>query len=284
MLVLIYGGKGWIGKQLICELIKLNIAYVIGKERADNPIEVEKEMRTIKPTHVYSCIGKTHSVAINSSCYLENSETLPENMRDNLYSPVSLAIVTQKLRIHYTYIGTGCIFQYDENHNSENKLGFSEIDVPNFYNANYSLVKAYTDRLMQFFENTLNVRIRMPLTADLTDKRNFLNRLIHFKYIHSVPNSWSVLPELLPILIDMTIKKQTGTINLVNPGIISHNEILTLYKELVDNKFEWLTMENVELNKKKANNMLDTTKLRSLYPNVSNIKDSITNTIRHICN
>ena len=30
-----------------------------------------------------------------------------------------------------------------------------------------------------------------------------------------------------------------GTINLTNPGVISHNEILLLYKEYIDDTFTW---------------------------------------------
>ena len=33
--------------------------------------------------------------------------------------------------------------------------------------------------------------------------------------------------------IDMSCKKVTGTVNLTNPGLVSHNEILEMYKEIV---------------------------------------------------
>ena len=49
----------------------------------------------------------------------------------------------------------------------------------------------------------------------------------------------TVLPELLPITLDMMKNKTIGTINLTNPGVISHNEILELYKKYVDNEFVW---------------------------------------------
>ena len=42
----------------------------------------------------------------------------------------------------------------------------------------------------------------------------------------------TVLPELLPLVLDMMINKTVGTINLTNPGVISHNEILELFKNL----------------------------------------------------
>ena len=89
----------------------------------------------------------------------------------------------------------------------------------------------------------------------------------------------TVLPELLPIALDMMKKKMTGTINLTNPGIISHNEILELYKDIVDSNFRWENFSPEEQAKilaaGRSNNCLDTTKLVSLYPNVTPIKESV---------
>ncbi len=39
--------------------------------------------------------------------------------------------------------------------------------------------------------------------------------------------------------------KTIGTINLTNPGLITHNEILTMYKEIVDPDFRWENL-NIE--------------------------------------
>ena len=89
----------------------------------------------------------------------------------------------------------------------------------------------------------------------------------------------TVLPELLPMAIDMAEKKITGTINLTNPGLISHNEILEMYKEIVDPEFEWKNFSIEEQNEilaaGRSNNFLDTTSLKKLCPNVKNIKDSV---------
>ena len=52
-------------------------------------------------------------------------------------------------------------------------------------------------------------------------------------------NSMSVLPDLLPLVIEMMESKQTGTINLTNPGLISHNEILEMYRKYVNPNFVW---------------------------------------------
>ena len=54
-----------------------------------------------------------------------------------------------------------------------------------------------------------------------------------------------------------------------------------MYKELVKPSFEWTNFSIEEQNKilksKRSNNYLDTSKLVALYPQVSNIKDSIKN-------
>jgi hypothetical protein len=89
----------------------------------------------------------------------------------------------------------------------------------------------------------------------------------------------TVLPELLPLVLDMANKKLTGTINLTNPGLITHNEILEMYREIIDNDFKWenFTIEEQTeiLDAGRSNNYLDTTRLEKLYPNVKNIKDSV---------
>jgi dTDP-glucose 4,6-dehydratase/UDP-glucose 4,6-dehydratase len=89
----------------------------------------------------------------------------------------------------------------------------------------------------------------------------------------------TVLPELLPYVLDMMKKKVTGNMNLTNPGLISHNEILEMYKEIVDPTFRWKNF-SMEAQRKilasdRSNNFLDTTKLETMYPAISNIKDSI---------
>jgi len=211
---------------------------------------------------------------------LEQPGKLKENVRDNLYSPVVLAMLCTKLNIHFTYLGTGCIFEYDQAHPfGEEFDGFTEDSVPNFFGSSYSVVKGYTDRLMHLFhDNVLNLRIRMPITSD-RNSRNFITKITTYKKVCSVPNSMTVLDDIIPIFIDMAEKKVVGTINLTNPGLISHNEILQMYKEIVDPELKWenFTIEEQSqiLAAGRSNNFLDTNRLESLYPNVLSIKDSV---------
>ena len=273
MKVLVYGYQGWIGQQVINELKKQNIYFIEGIQRAENTDDLEKEIVEINPTHIMSFIGRTHGPGYSTIDYLEQPGKIKENVRDNLYSPLTLAILSKKYNIHYTYLGTGCIFEYENN-----KKMFNEEDTPNFFGSGYSVVKGYTDRLMHLFDNVLNIRIRMPIT-NMNNPRNFITKIISYTKICSVENSMTVLPELIPIIIDLAKNKQIGTINLTNPGVITHNEILEMYKEIIDPEFKWenftIEEQNQILASKRSNNYLDTLKLENLYPSVLPIKQAV---------
>jgi dTDP-glucose 4,6-dehydratase/UDP-glucose 4,6-dehydratase len=179
-------------------------------------------------------------------------------------------------------LGTGCIFKFDEDHPfGKEESGFDETSLPNFFGSSYSIVKGYTDRLMHLYnDSVLNLRIRMPITGE-KNGRNFITKITTYQKVCSVPNSMTVLPELLPIVLDMMRNKTTGTMNLTNPGLISHNEILEMYKEIVDPNFTWNNFSQEEQRKilaaDRSNNFLDTTRLETMYPFILNIKESVRN-------
>jgi 3,5-epimerase/4-reductase len=89
----------------------------------------------------------------------------------------------------------------------------------------------------------------------------------------------TVLPELLVYVLDMMKNGTTGTINLTNPGLISHNEILEMYKEIVDPLFTWKNFTQEEQNNillsKRSNNCLDTHLLQTFFPQVKHIRESV---------
>ena len=284
MRILVYGSKGWIGQQFVEILKNSDLEYHCGISRIDNEQDLFKEINDIVPTHIVSFIGRTHGKIgekeYTTIDYLEQEGKLVENIRDNLFSPLILADIARVMDIHYTYLGTGCIFKYDEDHPfGEEVNGFTEISKPNFFGSSYSIVKGYTDRLMSLFSNNvLNVRIRMPITGS-KNGRNFITKITNYEKICSVPNSMTVLPELLPIVLELMKNKITGAINMTNPGLISHNEILQMYKDIVDPSFTWKNFSLEEqrsiLDSDRSNNYLETSRLEYFCPNVSNIKIAV---------
>ena len=287
---LLYGGNGWIGQQVQDLLKSKNIPYQISKERADNETQVEQELMSLKPTHIISTIGRTHGYHNNQLIpnidYLEKPDKLVENVRDNLYGPLTLARLAEKHNIHHTYLGTGCIYTYDKDHpEGDETTGFYEDDIPNFSGSSYSTVKGFTDRLIKNYSTTLNVRIRMPIT-DGKNPRDFIAKILKYEKICNMPNSMSVLPTLLPLMLDMALNKVTGKVNLTNPGLISHNQILEMYKNCVDSDFTWKNFSIEEQDKvllsKRSNNCLDTTKLVDMYPDVPDIKTAVMEIIKNM--
>ncbi len=280
--ILIYGSNGWIGNK-VYKLLEQNQNCQIFKskhraENIENEIEHIKLNDNIYITHVMSFIGRTRGVyneeVINTIDYLEKPDKLVENINDNLYSPVIMALYCKENNIHFTYLGTGCIFNY-ENENFEQT--FNEEFIPNFFGSSYSIVKGYTDKIMHKLP-VFNIRIRMPITNENND-RNFITKIVKYSKICSMPNSMTVLDELIPLMIDLSLKKHIGTVNFTNPGVITHDEILEMYKEIIDPNFTWenftIEEQNKQLLSKRSNNCLDTTLLETLYPSVSNIKDSV---------
>jgi dTDP-4-dehydrorhamnose reductase len=287
MLFLLFGANGWIGNQMIKLLELRNIHVIKATSRADNIEDVRKEFLNNPITHVMSFIGRTHGVynneIISTIDYLEKPGKLKDNLNDNLYSPIILAEICKQYSIHYTYLGTGCIFEY-----GTNNKGFTESDVPNFFGSSYSIVKGYTDRLMHelYNDHVFNVRIRMPIT-DTTNNRNFITKITNYKKVCSVPNSMTVLDDILPIILDCALERKVGTYNCTNPGVITHNEILEMYKEIIDPSFTWenftIDEQNSILASKRSNNYLDTTKLESIAT-IPDIKTSIRNVLLRMKN
>ena len=266
MRILIYGSKGWIGNMIVSKWTELYPSHtIICSETRILPENTDKLKQEIKNAdRVFCCIGRTTGGGIPNIDYLEDH--LDENVRDNLFGPMLLCKLCDSLGVHFSYIGTGCIFS--TNTRDINTYNYTEEDAPDYFGSAYSVVKGYTDSLMKLYSlNTLNLRIRMPVTNDLSPK-NFITKISKFENICSYPNSMTYLPDLIPVMIDMSCKKLSGTYNMVN-GSMSHGEILDLYREIIDNRHTYNLIEedalNTMLKAKRSNNILCNKKLCRSY-------------------
>jgi len=291
MKILIYGHKSFIATEFIEYLNSQNISYLISKIKNINISERQNifdEIKSINPTNCISFIGRTHGIIentlINSIDYLDHNEY--ENIRDNCIAPQILSEICNVLKIHFTYVGTGCIFNYKEKYeltskNIEDVYKFKEEDLPNYFGSTYSIIKGYTEQNLKQYNNVLILRLRMPIISK-KNPRNLITKLLNYKKILSKYNSVSVLPELFPFLIKLMTTKHVGILNFTNPGVISHNDILNIYNKYSEIKVKWDVMEeNSDLSNKRCNNYLDTTKLENLFPDIKNINESIENVIKN---
>lgn len=274
MSILVYGGAtGWIGQKILKSLLDSGETAKAGSSRLQYLGQIEQELDEYKPACVINCAGITGRPNVDW-CEDHQDETILVNVAGNL----NLASACRQRNIHLTIMATGCIYHYDETHPEGSGKGFTEEDEPNFSGSFYSKTKGIVEKILREYENVLVLRLRMPISDDL-NHRNFITKITKYAKVVNIPNSMSVLHELLPIAIDMSKKRRTGVYNFTNPGVISHNEVLALYKEYIDPSFTWNNFSVEEHNKVvkalRSNNELDVTKLLKEYPDLPHISQSI---------
>lgn len=258
MRVLVYGGNGWIGQQF---LRNTEHTVIVGQARPDEYDGAAAEIAAVAPDAVCSFLGRTHGPGASTIDYLEQPGKLYENMRDNFIAPIHLAQICETLRIQFVYLGTGCIYTYDGD-----KRVFSEEDAPNFFGSSYSIIKGFTNTEMARFAHTLHLRIRMPISREVST-RNFIDKLVSYPNICSIPNSMTVLDDMWPILDRMIERRTVGTYNMVNPGLVEHNWVLEQYKAILDPTHTWTSVTYDEqmkfIKSHRSNNELTTAKLEA---------------------
>ena len=125
--------------------------------------------------------------------------------------------------------------------------------------------------LLAVYPSTCTLRVRMPISDDLSP-RNFVTKIVKYDKVVNVPNSMTTLTELLPISLIMAERKLVGIYNFCNPGAISHNEVLDLYKKYIDPTYTYtnftLDEQALILKAGRSNNTLDHTKLCAALPDV----------------
>jgi 3,5-epimerase/4-reductase len=92
-----------------------------------------------------------------------------------------------------------------------------------------------------------------------------VTKISKYERVVDVPNSNTILTDLLPAAVLLADHKDTGIYNFTNPGAISHNEVLTLFKQYVRPDFTWknftLDEQSKVIKAGRSNCKLDTTKL-----------------------
>ena len=271
---LVFGGKtGWIGQKLVALLKEQNHTVFCAESRLENREAIIREIEQIRPQYIINAAGVT-GVPNVDWCESNKQATL----RANILGALNLADIGFLYGIHVTNFGTGCIYEYDAQHQPKTNTGFKETDEPNFQGSFYSRTKVMLDKMLQSYPNVLNLRLRMPVSTDF-HPRNIIVKLSKYKKVINIPNSMTVLDDLLPVAIELALRGRTGNYNFTNPGAISHNELLTLYKKYIDPQFTWenFTVEeqNLILKAARSNNELDVSKLLAEFPGIPSVERSM---------
>ena len=262
---MVFGSTGWIGGQ-ICDLLEAGGHKVHrAAARLENREDCARELDDVKPAFVINAAGVTGRPNVD---WCEDHKE--EVLRTNVIGTMSLVDLCAVRKLHITNFATGCIYSYDEEHPIGGKR-FTEEDVANFHGSFYSHTKALVEDMCRSYDNLLLLRLRMPISDDL-HHRSFVTKISKYAKVVNIPNSMSILAELLPVAVTMTQRGLKGIFNFTNPGAISHNDILELYREHIDPTFWWDNFTEEEQNKilkaGRSNNTLDTTKLEEALPDL----------------
>jgi len=262
---LLFGKNGWIGGKLIELLTQQGKKIYLAESRTYDRGAVLAEVEKYRPTHILNAAGVTGRPNVD---WCEDNKL--ETIRSNVLGTLTIADICALKGIHHLLYATGCIFEYDDVHTIGGKM-FTEEDSANFHGSFYSHTKAMCEDLLKNYPTTCTLRVRMPISDDLSP-RNFITKIVKYDKVVNIPNSMTVLTDLLPISLIMAERNLTGIYNFCNPGAISHNEVLDLYKKYIDPSYTYTNFTVDEqakiLKAGRSNNTLDHTKLVHALPDV----------------
>lgn len=262
---LLFGRNGWIGGKLIELLKEQGKTFYLAESRNYDRAAVLAEVEKYKPTHILNASGVTGRPNVD---WCEDNKL--ETLRTNVVGTMTISDICAERGIHHLLYATGCIFEYDDEHTIGGK-GFTEEESANFHGSFYSHTKALCEDMLRNYPSTCVLRVRMPISDDLSP-RNFITKIVKYDKVVNIPNSMTVLTDLLPISLIMAERGLIGIYNFCNPGAISHNEVLDLYKKYIDPSYSYSNFTVEEQNKilkaKRSNNTLDHTKLVNALPDV----------------
>jgi dTDP-4-dehydrorhamnose reductase len=181
-------------------------------------------------------------------------------LRSNVLGPVVLADACRRRGIHLTHLSSGCVYTGDND-----GRGWSEEDAPTFHGSLYARSKIAAEAALRPYD-ALQLRLRMPISSR-PHPRNLLTKLLRFPSVVSVPNSVTVLDDALPVMATLIERGATGVWNVVNEGEERHDEVLALYRALVDPSVSVVRVEPSVLRERlrvgRSDCLLSTAKLRA---------------------
>lgn len=284
---LVWGGKtGWIGQKVMGLLQHaaggVSSCVHATQVRLQNAADVASELDRFNPTRVVNCAGVTGRPNVDW-CETHQAETTATNV----IGACILAKECAARGIHLTNFSTGCIYEYDAEH-PVGGPGFTETDEPNFTASFYSRTKVHAEKLIHgaWDGHVLTLRVRMPIDSQ-AGPRDFVTKIASYAKVVNVPNSMTVLDDMLPHAITLATRRVTGVLNFVNPGVLSHNEVLELYKEHVNPEFTWTNFSLQEqariIAAPRSNNALDTARLQSalgVHTRLTPLRDALVSALR----
>lgn len=273
--ILIFG-KGQLGNAYKNYLISKGDDVIIAEADIRNINEVEQAIKKATPSVVMNLAAKT---ALD---WCEEEKNRLETFEVNTMGADNIGNICAKKNIYFVHMSSGCIY-----HSDNLDQVYKESDLPS-PRAFYSWTKVWAENLLNSrtkFEDlkVLILRPRQLISSELST-RNALIKLATYNKFINIPQSATVVEDLLDASYKMIKQRITGTINTVNSGLISPYRIAELVKEYLFPQMEFKEISNEELYRivfaKRVATILDTSKLKILGLEMPNIEIRIIETLK----
>lgn len=199
----------------------------ISAANVTDPKAVRGAILESSPDIVINAAGKTHGWGYSNIDGCEaNEEAKNETYVVNTVAPAIIAACCAEKNIKLVHMASGCIFDgYKDS-------GWTEEDDPNPVSW-YGRTKVWADSLLSKMDNVLILRIRMPINGEPT-KRNFITKIASYPKVINMPNSVTVVDDLMVATEKLLEKNASGVFNVANPVPVKHEDILAWYDEIVE--------------------------------------------------
>jgi 3,5-epimerase/4-reductase len=184
-----------------------------------------------------------------------------ETVAVNVGGVINVALVAIEKGIYVIQIASGCIYSGDESRE------FTEEDKPNFTGSFYSRMRIAMQSALKELP-VLQVRIRMPISMS-AHPRNLITKIASYKKVISAPNSVTLIEDMFVALEKLAEIRPVGVLNLTNDGYVTHGDLLSAYKKIVDpnHEYELIDVKELETSVTKAgrsNCILSNKKMKAL--------------------
>jgi len=266
-------GNGWIGNEVYKYWTERNFETVKTDVHINSVDDVLGLIALHAPDAILNAAGVVGKPNVD---WCENHQV--ETYLGNTHLPMMIAEACQQQGVYLLHIGTGCIYY------GYKPGGWLPEDPANPV-AVYTRTKYAADLVLSTLPNVGVARIRMPIHL-LPGPANLITKLASYPKVVDVENSATVIEDMAMAFFHLIEKKATGIFHVVNPGSITHKEIIKMYEEHVDptHTNEWLTPDELVTTglakKTRSNNILNSESLEELGIHMRPIRVAVEDAIK----
>jgi 3,5-epimerase/4-reductase len=257
---MILGSSGFLGQEVVNIMIEAKCNFYCSFVRLENYEQIKEELDRIRPKYVI-CAAGISGRPNTDWCETNRAETIMTNVVGQL----NIVDACRLMNIHCTLFGTGMLYK----HKNE-KQRFTELDPSNAEESFYVRQRVLLEKMLESFDNVLNLRIVFPASSSLHE-RSIIGKLLNYKKIISIETSFTIIDDLFPLLIEMCRMGLRGTYNFSNPGTTTNGVIMQMYKKIVQPNYFLQESEEIFSTNIKPHAELDVTKLLQIFPHIPHV-------------